>query len=167
MATTTTPRRWPRGRCSKGRSGELGMWRPDPSRVRPCCPLQEEGMGRSLGLDLSRLPSPSTSDQALQEMECLVGRACLKLSIESRRLCNLGPKEELGAIGHRLVGVIPGSSLSSIPALLSAINFQAEQLCPGPGAAAAGWAGGGHGAPGEPVPRGALRPHTRPRVPHR
>lgn len=75
MATTTTPRRWPQGRCSKGRSGELGMWRADPNRVRPCCPFQEEGMGSSVGLDLSRLPSLSRSGQSLQEMEGLVGRA--------------------------------------------------------------------------------------------
>lgn len=73
------------------------MWRGDPSRVRPCCPLQEGGMGSSPGLDLSRLPSPSISGQALQEMEGMVGRAHLKLSIESRHLCNLCPKERLGA----------------------------------------------------------------------
>lgn len=53
-----------------------------------------------------------------------------------------------------LGGVVP------CPVLLSPLYFQAEQLCQGPGAAVARWAGGGHRAPGEPVPRGALRPHT-------
>lgn len=38
-------------------------------------------MGSSVGLDLSRLPGPSMSGQALWEMEGLVGRAYLKLSI--------------------------------------------------------------------------------------
>lgn len=75
MDTTTTPRRWPQGRCSKGR---LGEWRcgemitsrgqPFPSSLQP------------LGL---QDPDSATVGQALQEVDGLWVRAHLKMATKS------------------------------------------------------------------------------------
>lgn len=88
-------------------------------------------MGSHLGLGLSKLPGPSMSGQALQEMEGVVRRAHLKLSIESRHLCNLCSKERLGAgwlfgMGHRLVEDDP-RQFPCPPALLSSLQLTSRQ----------------------------------------
>lgn len=62
----------------------------------------------------------------------------------------------------------PVPFLHPITSLFSPISrHQAEELRPRHRAAAPGRHGGGVGANGGPVPRGAVRPRPRPRVPHR